>query len=307
MRTIALKVDVDTFRGTREGVPRLVELFKKHNASATFLFSLGPDHTGWAFKRIFHRGFLKKVKRTSVLSHYGFKTLMYGVLLPGPNIGRRLAEEMRAVKQAGFEVGIHTYDHVYWQDNVRKKNQEWTAAQLEFAQKAFIEIFSVPAATHGAAGWQMNDYAFNWLERFSYNSDTRGTSPFFPVLRNVKSNQQTIMKSMQLPTTLPTIDEMLGEDNVNESNFAEHLLSLTEPETQWGHVYTSHAELEGQKLLPVFERFLLGAKKQGYKFISLKEYFSSLDKTKVNICPIIYNEIPGRSGIVCCQGCDTRP
>src|SRR5216117_722180 len=60
---LALKVDVDTYRGTRRGVPRLVELLKKHGAGATFLFSLGPDHTGRAIKRVFRRGFVGKVSR----------------------------------------------------------------------------------------------------------------------------------------------------------------------------------------------------------------------------------------------------
>ena len=66
---LALKVDVDTYRGTRRGVPRLSELFKKHAAGATFLFTLGPDNTGLAIKRVFRRGFMGKVRRTSVLSH----------------------------------------------------------------------------------------------------------------------------------------------------------------------------------------------------------------------------------------------
>ena len=49
--TIALKVDVDTLRGTREGVPRLLEILARQRVRATFLFSLGPDHTGWALSR----------------------------------------------------------------------------------------------------------------------------------------------------------------------------------------------------------------------------------------------------------------
>ena len=64
---LAIKIDVDTFRGTREGVPRLVDLLKKHGAGATFLFSLGPDHTGRALRRVFRPGFFSKVARTSVL------------------------------------------------------------------------------------------------------------------------------------------------------------------------------------------------------------------------------------------------
>ena len=83
MKALALKVDVDTWRGTREGVPRLAELLKRHDAGATFLFSLGPDHTGRAIKRVFRPGFMKKVSRTSVLEHYGLQTLLFGTLLPG--------------------------------------------------------------------------------------------------------------------------------------------------------------------------------------------------------------------------------
>ncbi len=75
-------------RGTREGVPRLAALFKKHGVDATFYFSVGPDHTGRALRRVFRKGFAQKVARTSVLKHYGLKTLLYGVLLPGPDIGR---------------------------------------------------------------------------------------------------------------------------------------------------------------------------------------------------------------------------
>ena len=63
---LALKIDVDTYRGTREGVPRLVEMLRRTSAGATFLFSLGPDHTGRAIKRAFRPGFMKKVSRTSV-------------------------------------------------------------------------------------------------------------------------------------------------------------------------------------------------------------------------------------------------
>src|SRR5512135_1909099 len=109
---LALKIDVDTYRGTREGVPRLVEILQKYQAGATFLFSLGPDHTGRAIKRVFRPGFMKKVSRTSVVEHYGLKTLMYGTVLPGPDIGKRCADILRGVRDQGFEVGIHCWDHI---------------------------------------------------------------------------------------------------------------------------------------------------------------------------------------------------
>src|ERR1700733_7416302 len=128
---IGLKVDVDTLRGTREGVPRLVALLKKHAVDATFYFSVGPDHTGRALRRVFRKGLAQKVARASVLKHYGLRTLLYGVLLPGPDIGRSAGAVMRGVSDAGFEVGLHTYDHVRWQDYVAQATPEWTRVEFE--------------------------------------------------------------------------------------------------------------------------------------------------------------------------------
>src|SRR3979409_1430649 len=103
---LAVKIDVDTYRGTRVGVPRMVEVLKAQRAAATFLFSLGPDHTGWAIRRIFRPGFFSKVQRTSVLKHYGLRTLLYGTLLPGPHIARRRGPIKRDIRARGCERGV---------------------------------------------------------------------------------------------------------------------------------------------------------------------------------------------------------
>ncbi len=195
----------------REGVPRLAALFKKHAVPATFYFSVGPDHTGRAMRRVFRKGFAKKVARTSVLKHYGLKTLMYGVLLPGPDIGRHAREAMRRVHDAGFEVGLHTYDHVRWQDHVAAADAPWTRTELERGVKAFERVFGFPPQSHAAAGWQINQHALE-LERefgFKYASDTRGAEAFFPLLAAGPS------PCVQIPTTLPTFDELLGRDGTS--------------------------------------------------------------------------------------------
>lgn len=295
---LALKIDVDTYRGTREGVPRLVELLKKYGAQATFLFSLGPDHTGRAIKRVFRPGFMKKVSRTSVREHYGLKTLMYGTLLPGPNIGKRCADILRQVRDAGFEVGIHCYDHVYWQDNVAGKDAAWTVRELQRACTRFEDIFGVPARVHGAAGWQMNLHALRQEQRLglSYCSDSRGHSPFVPVYR------AEIIACPQLPTTLPTLDELIGVEGITVENVAQHLLKLTKAPSPTGHVFTLHAEMEGMKLSGVLEELLAGWIEQGYQLVSLEQYYQSLDINKLPRHEVVFGEIPGRSGTLTLQG-----
>ncbi|HEY3859471.1 MAG TPA: polysaccharide deacetylase family protein [Gammaproteobacteria bacterium] len=297
-RVLALKIDVDTLRGTREGVPPLIATLQKHGARATFLFSLGPDNTGRALKRIFRRGFLKKVFRTNVAGNYGLKTLMYGVLLPGPDIGRHAPEPMRAARDAGFEVGIHTWDHIRWQDYVAGADEAWTRRDFDQAVARFVEVFGMAPTTFGAAGWQMNAHAFE-LEaqhHMDYASDTRGTHPFMPEM------QGRVFAVPQLPTTLPTLDELVGVNGVTVENVAEHLLKLTEkdPPTH-GHVYTLHAELEGMALLPVFEKLLTGWKAQGYDLVATRDIAATLDRKSLPINTVRMEEIPGRSGTLALQ------
>jgi undecaprenyl phosphate-alpha-L-ara4FN deformylase len=295
---LALKVDVDTYHGTRKGVPRLVEMLKKHGAGATFLFSLGPDHTGRAIKRAFRPGFLAKVSRTSVLSHYGLRTLLYGTLLPGPDIGRRCGGLMRSVRDAGFEVGIHSWDHVKWQDGVGDADARWTERQMRLARERFEDIFGEPARAHGAAGWQTSLHALRLTQRlgFDYASDTRGTRPFIPVWR------AEIVACPQLPTTLPTLDELIGTNGLTAKNVAEHVLGLTREAPPAGHVYTLHAEIEGGKLAGAFEAMLAGWKRQGYELVPLRALAEDLDLKDLPRNEIALGPVDGRSGPLALQG-----
>jgi peptidoglycan/xylan/chitin deacetylase (PgdA/CDA1 family) len=293
---LALKIDVDTYRGTREGVPRLMDVLARHGAGATFLFSLGPDHTGRAIRRALRPGFMKKVSRTSVLEHYGLKTLLYGTVLPGPDIGRLCADVMLEVQRAGYETGVHCWDHVRWQDGVEQADEAWTRAELERACARFHEVLRQAPRVHGAAGWQMNVHAFRLAERlgFEYASDTRGTCAFIPVWNGEPFSRP------QLPTTLPTLDELIGLAGVDAGNVASKLLELTTDGRD--HVYTLHAELEGGRLAPAFEAALLGWRGQGYELVALRELATGLDLKTLPRHSVVRGEVPGRSGTLMIQG-----
>ena len=310
-KTLALKIDVDTLKGTKIGVPGLIDMLKKHRAGATFLFSLGPDHTGRAIKRVFRKGFLGKVKRTSVVQHYGFPTLLYGTVLPGPDIGIRCADIMRRTRDEGFECGIHTWDHVKWQDGVIAASAEWTRREMMAAQNRFSDIFKEPAKTHGAAGWQMSKHALRLTAEmgFDYCSDGRAdpalAAPHFPVVNG------EIINCPQLPSTLPTLDELIGVGNITEANVAEQLLKLTETSPDYGglnaHVFTLHAELEGMRLKPAFEQLLIGWKAQGYELVPTRTIFAALPRNIQSQLVLPYfaaeqGEIAGRSGTLLLQG-----
>jgi undecaprenyl phosphate-alpha-L-ara4FN deformylase len=294
---MALKIDVDTLRGTREGVPALAQLLRRHDVTATFLFSLGPDHTGRAIKRVFRPGFVGKVRRTSVVRHYGVKTLLYGTVLPGPDIGRRAGDVMQAVRDAGHETGVHCWDHIRWQDGVANADAQWTFDEMHRACERYTEIFREPPRTHGAAGWQMNAHALRLTQRlgFDYCSDGRGTSPHLPIWKAEP------IRCPQFPTTLPTLDELIGLDGITEDNVAAHLLERS-PDPVAPQVFTLHAELEGMRLIGQFEQLILGWKAQGWTLGPTRALFEAVEPMALPRCVAERGTLPGRTGELLVQG-----
>jgi undecaprenyl phosphate-alpha-L-ara4FN deformylase len=296
---LAIKIDVDTDRGTRIGVPKLLSLFDEFGVKATFLFSLGPDNTGRAIKRIFRKGFLSKVSRTSVISTYGIRTLLNGVLLPGPHVGRRNEDVMRLARGNGHEVGIHCYDHIRWQDGLAKMSRDEVEEEFGKARREFERIFKQPAKTAGSAGWQANSLSLAAYDDTGllYASDARGSHPFFP------RTGATVYKTLQIPTTLPTLDELLGRPAYPEDRIVGHYLSLLRDDTL--NVLTIHAEVEGMNKIGLFRALLEALKGNKVRVIKLDEQARELLKhsSSIPVCDLVDGPVDGRSGLLAIQKC----
>jgi undecaprenyl phosphate-alpha-L-ara4FN deformylase len=296
---LAIKIDVDTDRGTRIGVPNLIALFDEFDIQATFLFSLGPDNTGRAIRRIFRPGFLSKVGRTSVVSTYGIRTLLNGVLLPGPHVGRRNEDVMRLVRAKGHEVGIHCYDHIRWQDGLAKMSRDEVYEEFGKARMEFERIFKGPARTAGSAGWQANSFSLAAYDDAGllYASDSRGSHPFFPRAGNAA------YKTLQIPTTLPTLDELLGRPAYPEERIIGHYLSLLRHDKL--NVLTIHAEVEGMKKIALFRQFLKEIKRLPSHLVKLDSHAGDLLKnpSAIPVCDLVAGTIDGRSGTLAVQQC----
>ena len=259
---LAVKIDVDTYRGTRDGVLPLCKVLKKHGVPATFLFSFGPDNTGKALRRIFRKGFLKKCLRSNVAGNYGLKTLMYGTLLKAPRIAKLCAAQMRETKDMGFECGIHSWDHFQWQDYLPAMRITEVQCQFTRAAVEFEKVFGEEPKTFGAPGWQITPDALEVEDSVDllYASDTRGKYPFLPMMGG------RVFKTLQIPSTLPTLDEVMAY-------------------LEW------------------FDKFLGEAKARGTEFYSLSDRARELlkDREKIPTCEIKMQEFKGRSGTLAVQ------
>jgi len=286
MKRIALKIDADTYRGTLSGIPTLIELLQRHEAQATFFFSLGPDRSG-----------LEK-RADSLGRYYGLGTRLRGRLLPCPSIGSRCAETLHRASDAGFELGIHAWDRVGWEQRVQLADNPWIESEMAKARSRFEEIFAQPAKAHGAAGWRMNRHALRLTQRlgFDYASDSRGSHPFIPVIDG------EIVACPQLPTTLPTLDEILAlEPGCSPDSAADRILQLSSA-IAGDHVFTLRAELEGMKFGSAIERLVSGWKSKDYQLVALRDIHSTLDLQALPRHTVNFVETPGRRGPRMTQG-----
>ncbi len=291
---VALKVDVDTFAGTRDGVPRLLDILGQFGIRATFYFSMGPDNSGKTIRRIFRKGFLAKQLRTGAPSAFGLKTLLYGTLLPAPMIAASFPDILRQTEQQGHETGIHCWDHVEWHDHLPVMSKQTAAAELGRAAALFEEIFGHQARSTAAPGWTISASSLEIQDSMAlaFCSDARGNAPFYPVVEGRR------FATLQVPTTWPTMDEILGRNGITPDNVNGHYLSLVRPGL---NVHTIHAEVEGKVMAPVFTALLKALRERGCRFQTLAEAAAESAPAAGDHI-VSMGEIPGRAGLVAIQG-----
>ena len=288
---LGLKVDVCTHAGLAYGVPALMRLFDALNVRASFFIAGGPDHSGRAIRRILRPGFLSKMRRTSAVGTYGWRTVLYGTLLPGPHIARSFPDTLRALVAAGHEVAMHGYDHVYWQDRLPRLSVAEIAAEIDRARTVFGDILGSAPRAFGAPGWQCTAASFAAEDRFglTYHSDTRGVSPYRPAIDGRQ------FSTLEIPTTLLTLDETLGR----EGTTAAELTAYYRSRLQAGlNVYTAHAEMEGRAQLP-WLRDWLESLRGDVPVLPLREIAARLDA--VPTANVVVGPIAGRHGTVAWQ------
>jgi peptidoglycan/xylan/chitin deacetylase (PgdA/CDA1 family) len=293
-RRLGIKVDCDTYMGTKDGIPNLLRLFDKCGIRASFFFTLGPDNSGRAITRIFrHKGFLKKMLRSNAVSLYGPRTMLYGTLLPAPVIGKKLAPLIRSVGEAGHEVGVHGWDHVRWHDRLGSMNKGEIEDQYSKAHAAFEEIFRFKAHSSAAPGWHVTPSYLLIQDSYQllYTSNTRLGSPYFPMSENYK------YKTLEIPTTLPTWDEMLGSPEFKDKGA---LIDFYGKSVVGTEVHTIHTEVEGTAHLPLFEQQLERWVSEGVQFLTLETLAKEIlaNPSQVPFRHLVRINILNRAGLI---------
>ena len=294
-KIVAFKVDVNTYAGTRDGVPRLLEDLARFGMKATFYFSMGPDNTGKAIRRIFAcKGFLKRLLDGNFPREHDLRTMLYGTLLPAPMIAESFPDILCEAELQGHEVGIHCWDHVKWHDYLPWLPKHLTTLEIGRAFGLFEEIVGHWATTCAAPGWTVTPDSLEVQDALglAYCSDGRGTHPFYPVMGGRR------FRTLQIPTTLPTADELIGVKGKTADTLNDYYLDNLK---EGINVLTVQAELEGGALRPTFKRLLEHiAAADGVRCVTLKHVAENIKGAPD--CELYMGELLGRLGKVAIQG-----
>jgi len=288
---VALRVDVDTRRGLHEGVPRLLALFRRLDVVASFFVTMGPDRSGLAIRRAWRPSFLVKMLRTNPFRLYGVRTLLSGTLLPAQPVGASAPALLRDIAAGGHEVAPHGWDHVTWQDRIDRLSSDVLRADLTAAAQAFETALGAPPCASAAPGWRTTTAALVVQEEFglSYAGDVRGRVAFRPRVDGEP------LKTVQIPTTMPTMDELLGRTT-------DITGALSAALGDGLNVFTLHAEVEGGPLLEPFSAWLQGLRRGGRSVVRVRDLAEAVLAGPVCDREVARGHVAGRSGWVAVTG-----
>jgi hypothetical protein len=268
MGILGLKIDVDTYWGMKNGVPRLLQTLRDFGVKGTFFLSIGPDNSGRAAIQLLKNPlFLKKMLRTKAASLYGWKTSLYGTLLPAPMIALSFPEIVHEIIKEGHEVQFHAWDHRRWQDDLPMKSEKWIAQWFEQGIAGFERLTGFSPSAFGAPSWLIDDRVLKAIEKYGFNylSCTRAKTPFVHegILIPEVSSDLPCFEELEPGRGVSIISEMISDGQ--------------------NHVLPVHAEVEGGIFDHQFRELLQCILKTKTAIATLSEMKSSLHINELTV------------------------
>jgi len=269
----ALRIDIDSLKGLREGVPKLLDTLSKYDMKASFFSVMGweGDFLSTVKYRIIRAkahtpstDFVGRLGSTDKQSSLkltkfvsGYSELLRCLFFPVKFSHEK--DILYMIKEEGHELGVHGYVHVKWHN--LKKNE----AEKEFQQmtSSYEKLFGERPKGFASPRFISNNTVRELTEKhgFKYSSLTYGEKPFFPVLNG------QLCSHVEIPVTIDMIDDKglivpilyyFSRTGLSDSKIVEEATKRIDEKLRANKLASMyiHPKDEGRYLQPLFEKVI---------------------------------------------------
>ncbi len=208
-KTVLIKIDVDSVEGMRSGVPFYLETLARFGFSASFFIPFGPNNVVSAgLRRMWRPAFWRQVYYMKPWRTYRLFDADFDKSL---EIGKGHPDMVRAIRDAGFEVALHGYDHALISNDAYNMTSEAYAEQLRLARDAYRDILGTDPVGTGAPAWRFNETTARVQDgmNFAYASDMIGDGPCWVKVGDYLST--TVQVPINIDNVFPLVVEFKGD------------------------------------------------------------------------------------------------
>ncbi|HTZ41684.1 MAG TPA: polysaccharide deacetylase family protein [Candidatus Omnitrophota bacterium] len=168
-KTFALRVDVESDRGIREGLPKLLDLLKKHNIKASFYLVMGGESNILEILK-YRRNMTSSAERSMKI--WTLKDKIRMALFPR-DFAAANKEILGRILNEGHELGVHGWKHREW---TRGLNQIDINNEITKAVSKYEKLFGKKPISWASPGFNTNENVINILNEsgFKFTSDFEG-------------------------------------------------------------------------------------------------------------------------------------
>lgn len=166
----SLRIDIESDKGIREGVPRLLTLLKKYDIKASFYVTMGGESN--IFELLRYRKKLPGKRKVSVFS----RREVFRIAFFPKDFVTRNRKILRNILKEGHELGIHGWKHREWTRGLEKIN---VRRVIRRAIRKYVELFGTKPKSFCAPAFRTNRDVVKILssEGIKVISDFDGDSP----------------------------------------------------------------------------------------------------------------------------------
>jgi peptidoglycan/xylan/chitin deacetylase (PgdA/CDA1 family) len=198
MKTFALRIDLESDLGIREGVPQILDLLKKHNIKASFYLTMGGESGLFDLLR-----YRKKLPGKRNIKVFSKLELLRMALFPKDFVTSN-QKILKRILIEGHELGIHGWKHRAWTRALERIDIE---DHIDKSINKYKQIFKKDPISFCSPAFRTNETVIKILEKkkIIVISDFEGDSP-----KKIRSDIVNVPITIKGKGNTPIIEYLAG-------------------------------------------------------------------------------------------------